>query len=684
MSVFRAAFTMQKFASQTKLITYFILVISLILLLTSKKLKAQNTTQLDTIHQLNEVIITYQADRLTPITFQNISLNEIKANSTGQEPSFLLSETPSVTVYSDAGNTQGYSYFRIRGIDQTRINITLDGVPLNEPGDQGAYFSNYPDILNSVSKLQIQRGVGTSKNGVSCYGGSLQLFSPNLYDSSRTTFGFGYGSFNSLRAFGEFNSSVKKRTSLYVRASEIYSDGYKYNSSNNSQSVFISTGLFRDKTTWKINLLAGHQQNQLAWLGVSDSLISIDRRTNANSNEKDRFTQCMVQVQNKWLPKKGSLIQSCVYYIFLTGSYDFNMNTFSGLPSTDELYNYAVQSNLLGFFSNYTFSKKQFTWTTGIFGNIYSRQHTGSTTSTGWLYTNTGYKNEVSIFTKANFTFRKFTLFADIQYRYSSFLYNGTIPLNKMEWNFLSPKAGLSFEIRPQSVIYYSIGSTGREPTRNDMFGGNDDLPADSLGNPILSITTPEYVIDQELGFRHQSEGFAFNLNLYYMKFRNEIVLNGQFGPNGIALTNKADQSFRTGIELTASYSVARNFTLINNSSFNYSRIKEQHEVFTPILTPAFILNQEAVYSIKKLTFALTVRYQSRSFIDFANSTAINPYFLLSTRMQYDLKGFQFCVFLNNLTNSKYFNNGYIDFDGSKKYFVQAPIGYYVSIQYSF
>ena len=175
---------------------------------------AQISKQLDSLRQLKEIIITYQADKLTPVTFQNISSKELKIKLTGQEPSFLLSETPSITNYSDAGNSQGYSYFRLRGIDQTRINITLDGVPLNEPEDQGAYFSNYPDILNSISKIQIQRGVGTSKNGVASYGGSVQLFSPNSYDSAKTTFGLGFGSFNSLRAFGEYKSGIKKRKSI--------------------------------------------------------------------------------------------------------------------------------------------------------------------------------------------------------------------------------------------------------------------------------------------------------------------------------------------------------------------------------------------------------------------------------------------------------------------------------------
>lgn len=648
-------------------------------------LTAQDTLKLDTLHTLQEVIVTYQADKQSPITFQNIYSKDLKAKSIGQEPSFLLSETPSVTNYSDAGNSQGYSYFRLRGIDQARINMTLDGVPLNEPEDQGAYFSNYPDIFNSVSKIQIQRGAGTSKNGVASYGGSVQLFSPNLADSTKTTFGLGYGSFNSSRVFGEYNSGINNKKALYVRASQIYSDGYKYHSSNNSQSVFLSGGLYHDKSIWKLNFLVGHQQNDMAWIGVSDSLIAIDRRTNANSKqEKDRFFQTLTQLQNTWLINNNSSLQSSIYYTYLKGNYDFDLNNFLGFPSTDELYNYAFQSNFIGFFSNYNYSKEHFNLTTGLHGNIYNRQHTGSEISIGQLYQNTGYKNEMSVFSKVDYTYKQLTLFADIQYRYVNFDYNGSVALQTLDWHFIKPKAGISIAINNNSILYYSLGYTGREPTRNDMFGGNDDLLSDSLGNAILSNTNPEFVLNHELGFRLQKEKLNFNTNLYYMYFQNEIVLDGKFGPNGLALTNNVEQSFRTGLELSVAYMVTKQFSLVNNSSFNYSRIKEQTETFSPILTPPIIINQEVVFSENNFTIALSGRYQHQSFIDFANEEKVNGYFLLNSRANYSFKGIQFSVFLNNITNTKYFNQGYVDFDGSKKYFVQAPTNFYASIQYSF
>ena len=662
---------------------YFILTI--FTLLSIGQLSAQDTLRNDSLHTLQEVVVTYQADKQTPITFQNIYSKDIKAKSTGQEPSFLLSETPSITNYSDAGNSQGYSYFRLRGIDQTRINMTLDGVPLNEPEDQGAYFSNYPDILNSVSKIQIQRGVGTSKNGVASYGGSIQLFSPNLADSTKTTFGLGYGSFNSLRVFGEYNSGIKNKKALYVRASQIYSDGYKYHSSNNSKSVFLSGGLFHDKSIWKLNFLAGHQQNYMAWIGVSDSLIDIDRRTNANSKqEKDRFLQTLTQLKNSWQIGQFSSLETSIYHTFLKGNYGFDFNNFLSLSSTDELYNYAFQSNLFGFFSNYTLSKKQFNLISGVHGNIYNRQHTGSEKTIGQLYQNTGYKKEISVFTKVDYSLKWFAFFADVQYRYVNFDYKGLVALQKLDWHFINPKAGLSATLNNNSILYYSVGYTGREPTRNDMFGGNDDLLADSLGNAILSNTNPEFVLNHELGFRFQKEKMNFNANLYYMDFQNEIVLDGKFGPNGLALTNNVEQSFRAGIELSLAYKVSKHFSLVNNSSFNYSRITEQTETFSPILTPPIIINQEVIFSKNKFTIALSGRYQQQSFIDFANEEKVNRYFLLNSRASYNINDFQFSVFLNNITNTKYFNQGYVDFDGSNKYFVQAPTNFYASIQYSF
>ncbi|MBW8684510.1 TonB-dependent receptor [Chitinophaga rhizophila] len=638
----------------------------------------------DSTRRLKEVIVTYQAGNKTPVTYQDLNMKVLDDKNTGQEPSFLLSETPAVTVYSDAGNMQGYSYYRMRGMDQTRINTTLDGMPLNEPEDQGAYFSNYPDILNSVSRLQVQRGVGTSKNGAASYAGSVQLFGPEAGDTPSTNIGLGYGSYNSFRVFAEHQTAVRNNKSLYVRGSQVYTDGYKYNSFNNSQSVFVSGGLYHDKSTWKLNVMAGHQQNGMAWLPVADTLIAKDRRTNANTKaEKDRFFQGLVQLQHIWRPTIYTSITSSVYYTYLNGGYDFDLNNFLGTASDGNLFNYGFRSHFGGFFTNYSLTHDHFRWTSGVHGNMYTRGHTGTDNWLGELYQNRGYKHDISGFSKIEYDLGRVTLYGDLQYRYTTFDYKGSVSFDKMNWHFLNPKGGINFAAGNTLSIYYSIGRTGREPTRNDIFGGNDDLVADSTGKAAIFNQDAESVVDQELGFRFRKGNLAIDLNGYYMNFDNEIVLNGQLGPNGLLLTNKVKSSYRTGVELHVGYQL-KAFTFTNNSSFNHSRIKEQSVAFTPVLTPALIINQEVAWQRKDLGLALSGRYQQGAYIDFANEAMTADYVLLNARAQYTWKGCTLSLFINNLTSASYYNDGNVEADGTRKYFVQAPRNMYVAFKYSF
>ncbi|SHL35171.1 iron complex outermembrane recepter protein [Chitinophaga jiangningensis] len=653
-------------------------------LVLTQQLQAQHTETKDSSRQLNGVVI-YQAGKNTPVTYQNLDMTSIREKNTGQEPSFLLTATPAVTNYSDAGNQQGYSYYRIRGIDQTRINTTLDGMPLNEPEDQGAYFSNYPDLFTSLSAVQIQRGTGTSKNGAASYAGSVQLFSPDLKDPQSTTFGLGYGSYNSFRAFAEHKSGVKNNKAFYARASQIYTDGYKDHAFNNSQSAFVSGAIFLPKSTWKVNLMAGHQQNGMAWLPVADTLIAKNRKTNANTKaEKDEFLQSLLQVQHQWQPNNHSILNSSVYYTYLNGGYGMDVNNYYGEASDGNLFHYNFRSHFAGIFSNYTLYNDHFSWTTGIHANLYTRRHLGKDDALGELYRNRGNKNEASASTRLEYRLQRFTFFGDLQYRYVTFDYIGSVGLPQVNWQFLNPRGGIDFAANDHLSFYYSIGKTSREPTRNDMFAGNDDLPIDSsAGKPIIN-KDPESVIDQELGLKIKCEKFALQLNGYYMNFHNEIVLNGQIGPNGLLLTNNVNSSYRTGVELSATYQLSKSFTLTNNSAYNHSVIKEDKTTFKPVLTPSLIINQEVAYHHRQWVLAVTGRYQSSAYIDFANTAQLDGYFLLNARAQYSLQRYTFSVFVNNVTNAHYYNNGATDGRGNVSYFVQAPANFYAAVKYSF
>ncbi|WP_315824975.1 TonB-dependent receptor plug domain-containing protein [Paraflavitalea speifideaquila] len=230
----------------------------------------------------------------SPVTMSHISRKELERRNYGQEPSALLSQTPSVTYYTDAGSASGYSYFRIRGIDQTRINMSLNGVPLNEPEDQGVYFSNYPDFLESVSGVQIQRGAGYSKQGVAAYGGSLYFESVRFKDSTGGQASAGYGSFNYYRLNGSVNTGLKNNMGLYARASHLHSDGYRNHSANSSSSVFINPGYWGKKHKVYLVSFLGEQKNELAWIGAPMDSIRKNKRYNANSRQEyDRFCRRM-------------------------------------------------------------------------------------------------------------------------------------------------------------------------------------------------------------------------------------------------------------------------------------------------------------------------------------------------------------------------------------------------------
>jgi iron complex outermembrane recepter protein len=650
----------------------------------------ENYSQVDTVSYpdtifLEETIIrAYKANRLTPITFKNLTKTEIDLVNIGQEPSAILNLTPSINSYSDAGNYQGYSYFRLRGIDQTRINMTLDGIPLNEPEDQGAYFSNYPDFFNSIQSLQIQRGVGTSSNGVASYAGSINFQTPNPISDYYTEVGATSGSFNTYRIYSEYNSGIKKNKALYARISNLSSDGYKYHSGNKSSSAFLSFGLFKTKHKFKITGFAGNQRNQLAWIGVSMDKINREPRTNGNLNENDHFFQSLISLQHTYTLNSNININSTFYYNFLKGNYDFDLNNFLGLSSTNEMYNYDFKHNFVGIFTNINWHFNKLKINSGIHINTYNRRHIGSEKTLNQLYENKGIKNELNSFIKITYTLNKFVMFGDIQYRYTDFNYNGSVSFEKIKWNFINPKVGLNYFLTENANIYYSFGTSGREPTRNDLFNGEDNLSVNSLGNSNLLKIHAEYVYNHELGIKTQTKRLYLATNIYWMNFKNEIVLNGQYGPNGLPLHSSVAKSYRCGIELDLRLKIGENFYYTNNSSLSYNRISEDNIKFQPILTPAVIINQVLDFENKSFHSGLTFKYQGKSFVDFENIHIVPKFYTIDFFGSYTFKSFTFRIWINNITNQTIISNGYIGSDGTPLFFVQAPINFNAGIIWKF
>ncbi len=659
---------------------------------------AQNS--LDTIIELSEVQATFKAVNFSPVNYQNISSNEIKKKSIGQEPSILLSNTPSITYSVDGGHSQGYSYFRLRGLDQTRINITFNGVPLNDPMDQAFYFSNFADILNSIDQIQIQRGVSMTKNGNANYAGSIELFSNKLSDPQNLHVGFSYGSYNAFRSYMSFNSGLKNKKALNIRISKVYTDGFKQHASHNGNSLYLSSGLFLNKSIWKINILSGAQKNGLAWMSVPEHDINIDKTTNANSKfEKDDFSQLLSQIENIYSINNKNTIKSSFYYTHANGWWIFDLDNYYGIPSEgNNLSRSALNSNLFGIISNYEYSGKKIKMTFGLHGNTYQNEYTeGDVNSYEFWYKVNRYKDELSVFNKMEFKIsNRVLLSTDVQLRNTSFDYRGDVmKFNKISWCFINPKMGLSYKFFNQGSLYLSLAKIGREPAKYDMFQGNDILSyvaqnwdtyeyiGPEYGNDLIN-KKPEFVNDLEIGLRKRFKKGNINLNYFYMDFQNERILNGQTGPSGLALRSSVDNSIRTGIEFFGELFVSENFKLTNNSSYNYSLVKQEDISFTPILTPKFIINQEMSYSFKNVTINFLARYQSTSYMNFENSASLNDYFIVNGRIDYRIKNYYSSIAINNLTNANYYNNGEINLDGSKSYWVQTPRNFYVSIGYEF
>jgi iron complex outermembrane receptor protein len=633
---------------------------------------------------LREVVVQapYRATAETPITFQNLDRATIEARNVGQEPAFLLGQTPGMTVHSESGGYSGYAYVRLRGIDQTRINVTLNGVPLNEPEDQGAYFNNFPDFLNSVESVQIQRGVGTSANGVASYAGSLSFESASLLRPRREV-GINYGSFNSYRAYAEYASGLQRRQGLYVRASVLHSDGFKDRSSHSSQSAFYSYGFFGPKQTLKLTGFVGNQRNLQAWIGAPLDSLRRNPRYNGNSTEPDHFVQAHQQAQHTLALGERATLTTTLYYNFLRGNYDLDLHNLLGEPRTDERNNFALQSHFLGLYSIYAVQAGAWKFSGGLHGNLYQRRHVGSATGTGELYRNTGHKDEASAFAQASYTWQRATFFGDVQARATRFRYAGTVALPVLHYQFLNYRAGLRYALTEKLSGYYSLGRTGREPTRNDIFLGSDDLPADAAGQALYDPLPPERVTDHELGVRWETGASYFKLNGYYMSFADEIVLSGEVGANGLPLHRNAARSFRSGLEADFRRDLSGGWRVLGNAAASRNRIRNSGGL-EPVLTPTLLANLEAGRQWQGLWLGLNARYQGRSFLDYANLFTLPGFAVLGASAAYQLKGFELSLKVNNLTNGVYYTYGQLGGNGNPYYFRQASINYSAGVKYTF
>lgn len=633
--------------------------------------------QTDTTKELSEVkLYGIRSYERSPITQTTITKTVLDANNYGYEPAVLIARTPSVTFSSDGGNNNGYIYYRIRGIDQTRINATLNGIPLNEPEDQGAYFSNYPDFLSNVSSIQIQRGVGISSTGTSSFGGSLNFEGPDLRKKIKKL-DLTFGSWDTYRAGLTLATGLKKNFATYVRVSGLNSDGYRDHSGTRGKTLFFSTGYFKGKHTLKLTSFFGESKNDMAYLGSEEKDIKIKRTDNPiTADEKDKFYQNLNALQYTYKSNEHVTFSTSVFYNRLKGNYD--------ILFTPDMFNFRLQSNFYGAIAAVNIKRDELELNVGTNVNLYDREHSLVINKDYLIYKNRGHKNDFNVWVKTSYDIDKFKLFGDMQYRAAKFSYKGFYPkimtAKPVNWDFLNMRFGLSYKFDTYGHFYAMMGASHREPIRNDIFAGYDDL--DSLNfNEIGDFTKVKYesVYDLEVGFNYATPEYNVKIDVFNMNFRNEIAPIGQLSMLGLPLRKNIDKSRRNGVETEVTVKLSSRFEVYGNFTYMLSKIKEYTNIETGktyfnnthLLTPRTLGNLNVSYKYKTLNVGGAVNYTSKSYLDNENTAVNDGAAIVGAFINW--KWFQLRV--DNILNTDKYSSGYV-YAGKKYFYVYPKINY--------
>jgi iron complex outermembrane receptor protein len=654
---------------------------------------AQETEKNDSTGKEIEGVVVfstpYEAQKRLPISYSQAGDKTLRLLDYGAEPTFILQRMPGISFTTDNGTQFGYSNFRLRGIDQNRINITVNGLPLNEPEDAGTYFSNFSGLLSHASSVQLQRGIGLSKNGAPAFAGSLDFDTKNEIEN-RTAIELQAGSFSTFRLHGETQQGNEKNL-FSGKINLVSTDGFKYHSKNQSGS-----GLFQWQQTGKkiqllYLLLGGINKNELSWLGVTDSAAKADFKSNGNSErEKGNFSQLLQQLHIKTSIGKNQSFHAGLFYNYTKGWYGFDLFNFLYIPAPGSLTEYRTRSNYLGLLLDYKILGKNFNISTGIYGSLYRKHHHGVEQSGDkLLYKNYGDKNELSPFVKFIFRKNKFYFFTDLQYRFAEFTYTGDVALKDFNWNFFNPLAGAGYQINKNIYLYTSAGYIKREPGRNDIFMGNDNLTKDNNGNSQYNDLAAEKNFSVEAGIRFKKEnlmgiGWEGRLNIYRMRIMNAIDLNGQIGPTGLPLHSNVAKGIRSGAELEFVYEFPKGWQFLQSIAYAPHRIMENNKNSDPVLTPEWISFSEIQYDQNNYTLVLQGRYQSKAFIDFGNNYSLPSFATFNFIAKYHIDKVVFSLRLMNFSNEKACTSGQLNVYGRPIYMVQAPFHLMGGISFTF
>ena len=682
---------------------------------------------------INEVTVTsLRANNKSAVAYSNVNSSDIAQRNLGQDIPYLLALTPSFVTTSDAGTGVGYTGFRIRGTDANRINMTVNGVPLNDSESHGVYFVNMPDFASSLSSVQVQRGVGTSTNGAAAFGASINMQTEGLNSQPYAEVSSTYGSFNTNK------NSIKVGTGLMnnhfafdARLSNVTSDGYIDRASVNLKSYYLSAGYFAEKAVVKFIHFGGSEKTYQAWNGVSaDSLksnrtynelgsyVAPDGKTKFYDNQTDNYNQKHYQLH--WLQTISALLHLNTTAHFTTGKgyyeeykTDQNYSKYSLTPATenntllettDLVRQKWLDNNFSGITSALNYESSKISASVGgaasryignHFGNVIWARNAKDLDVANEYYRSRSVKNEGNVYAKVtaevlqNLFFMTDLQYRKIQYRMAGKSDKYNLNTNAMtditqshNFNFFNPKIGLTYKFDKKSDVYASYSIANREPNRSNYTdAGTTDLPV------------PERLFDTEIGYRYLSSKFSAGANFYYMKYDNQLILTGKLSEIGELLTSNVPDSYRTGIELTAAVKLAKwlnwngNLTLSQNkinkfteegvdvydADWNWLASQNNDLGKTDIAySPNVVANSIFSINYYDLELGLHSNYVGKQFIDNTSDDirSINAYFVNNLNVKYTFKLNNIKAVELNLLVNNLFNEKY----SSNGYTWYAPI----------
>ena len=679
-------------------------------------LNAQKSTQVvakkDSTNKFTDSIrslppLEIKAIRLSeqaPFAKTNISKAQIALNNVGQDLPFLLENTPSVVVHADAGIGVGYTGIRIRGTDATRINFTLNGIPYNDAESMGTFFVNIPDFGSSVNSIQIQRGVGTSTNGAGAFGASVNLmtneYNPNAYLSLQNT----AGSFNSFKNNLVFGSGlINNKFTFDGRVSSIRSDGFIDRANSDLKSFFLSSTYWGEKSSLRLNVFSGKERTYQAWYGVPQELLATNRTFNPAGTEKadapyenqtDNYTQTHYQlfyneqINTNWKWNTAFFLTTGKGYYeeYKAGvdfaDYNIDIKGEINVPA-DLVRRRWLDNNFYGQITAVSYVDSLNDLTIGGGWTVYDGLHFGTlpylsqtfAPANFRYYDNDAIKKERNSYVKWERKLSKqFKSFLDLQYRYVSHQMNGFTRNTDLEierkFNFFNPKMGLTYQAK--NIFYYtSVAVANKEPNR-------DDFEASATEQPRR-----EQLVDWETGFELKKPKYAINANVYYMNYKDQLVLTGKINDVGAYTRTNVPKSYRAGLELQVKYAFNKKYNTSYSITFSQNKIEEfteyiddydqftqvaiQHKNTNIALSPSLITNRTFNWKPNdKLSFFWTTKYTSKQFLDNTQNKdrQLDAFFINDLNAHWTiLNKTKFTMLLqlyaNNVLDVKYAPNGY-------------------------